>query len=30
MLLPAKEGTYGGKMCSEIYSIVTTAAGSQI
>lgn len=27
---PAKEGTYGGQMCSEIYSFVTIAAGSQI
>lgn len=30
VLLPAKAGTYGGQMCSEIYSFVTTAAGSQI
>lgn len=30
VLLPAKAGTYGGQMCSEMYSFVTTAAGSQI
>lgn len=32
VLLPAEEegGTYGGQMCSDIYSIMTTAAGSPI
>lgn len=30
VLWPAQEGAYEGQMCSGIYSIVTTAAGSQI